>query len=81
MFGVSPDTAPETATSELPAPGGGEHDTLLPYDSVGPYSSLHSVTSEPSGFTVALSVALVDSTPVAASVFTFGAAVRLLRRF
>ena len=51
--------AAETATGVVPDPGGGVHGALGPYELLGPYSSLQSLTSPPLGLTLAFSVAVV----------------------
>ena len=72
VFAVSPESVAVTATVLLPDPGDGLHGVLVPYEAVGPYSSLHSLTSAPLGLTSAFSVATVCETPEAGPVVTVG---------
>ena len=72
VFSVRPEIAPATATLPVPAPGAGVQGTLEAEGRVVPYSSLHSVTSEPLGLTTPLSVALFAVTELAGSVLTVG---------
>jgi hypothetical protein len=60
VLGTRPAIAADTATGLVPEPGEGVHGALDPYAVVVPYSNLHSVTSLPSGFTVALRVAELE---------------------
>ena len=78
MFGLSRDSAADTATGLPPDPGAGVHDALDPYAVVVPYSSLHSLTSALFGLTVALSVAEVCVTDEAGFVTTAGEASSVL---
>jgi hypothetical protein len=73
VFVVRPVIDAETATGLVPDPGAGVHEALDPYEFVVPYSSLHSVTLAPLGFTLAFRVALVWVIDDAFSVTTTGA--------
>jgi hypothetical protein len=72
VSGVRPVSAADTATAVSTEPGSELHGALDPYETVPPYSSLHSLTSPPFGFTVAFSVAAVCVTAEAAFVSTVG---------
>ena len=63
----------ETATAPLPDPGDGTHGALDPYEIDVPYSSLHSLTSPPFGFTLPFNVAADCVTSEAGSVTAAGA--------
>src|ERR1039458_1279342 len=73
VFAVRPVIDAETATALVPDPGEGVHEALDPYEFVVPYSSLHSVTSMPLGFTLAFNVVVVCVSDDAFSVTTVGA--------
>src|SRR5579859_4231318 len=72
VFSARPLIAADTATFVVPEPGAGAQGWLDSYVVVVPYSSLHSLTSKPLGLTLALSVALVGASELAASVLTVG---------
>jgi hypothetical protein len=72
VFAVRPVTEAATETALVPDPGEGVHVALEPYEFVGPYSSLHAVTSPPLGFTLAFRIADVSVSEDAFSVMTVG---------
>ena len=72
MFAIRARDDADTATGLSPDPVARQHDALLPYAVVVPYSNVHLLTSPPLGFTVAFRVAVVWVIEEAALVTTAG---------